>query len=128
MHAYNSCTKDSALSAHLAQCLSLVFLDVFNITRPVTNSMPVFMENVHCSDDELNLLDCSYSRNLSRKEHFKDVGIICKKCKDFAFSKCPMMAQSSLIVTVEAVLHVSLMKIMLHKFCCETQPRVVMEI
>ena len=49
--------------------------------RPATNSKPIYMNNVHCSGQELTLLDCSYSRNLSINEHHKDVGVQCRKCK-----------------------------------------------
>ena len=49
--------------------------------RSATKSMPVFMSNVQCSDMDSSLLDCSYNRNSSNRDHSKDLGIKCKKCK-----------------------------------------------
>ena len=49
--------------------------------RPATNSMPIYMNHVQCSENVLSLLDCSYSRNTSNSAHSNDVGVKCKKCK-----------------------------------------------
>ena len=49
--------------------------------RTATKSMPVFMSNVQCSNMDNSLLDCSYSRNSSNRDHSKDLGVKCKKCK-----------------------------------------------
>ena len=46
--------------------------------RPATKSMPAYISNVHCSGEELTLLDCSYSGNLSSNDHSKDIGIRCE--------------------------------------------------
>ena len=49
--------------------------------RPATNSMPIYINHVQCSENVLSLLDCSYSRNTSNSAHSNDVGVKCKKCK-----------------------------------------------
>ena len=49
--------------------------------RPATNSMPVYMKDVRCTDRELSILECSFRRNLTHTNHLGDVGVKCKKCK-----------------------------------------------
>ena len=41
--------------------------------------MLTYINHVQCSGEELNLLDCSYSRNHTGNDHSKDVGVQCKK-------------------------------------------------
>ena len=53
--------------------------------RTATNSMPSYINHVHCSGEEQNLLDCSYSRNHGDNDHSKDVGVKCKKGKFYTF-------------------------------------------
>ena len=49
--------------------------------RTATNSMLTYINHVQCSGEELNILDCSYSRNHTDNDHSKDLGIQCKKGK-----------------------------------------------
>ena len=49
--------------------------------RTATNSMPMYINHVQCSGAELNLLECSYSKNHSDNDHSKDFGIKCRKGK-----------------------------------------------
>ena len=46
--------------------------------RPATNSMPVFIKDMSCSGTELSLLECSFSRDVS-KDHIKDIAVKCMK-------------------------------------------------
>ena len=55
--------------------------EILYIPRPATNSMPIHMDNVHCSVGELTLLDCSYGRNTINNRHLEDVGMKCGNCK-----------------------------------------------
>ena len=55
-----------------------VFLLEFFPPRTATNSMPMHMNYVQCTSEELNLLDCSYSRNHTNTDHSKDLGIQCR--------------------------------------------------
>ena len=41
--------------------------------------MPTHISYAQCSGEELNLLDCSYSRNHEQNDHSKDLGIQCRK-------------------------------------------------
>ena len=52
--------------------------------RMATNSMPMYINHVQCSGEELTLLDCSYSRHHTDIDHSKDVGVHCRKGKILA--------------------------------------------
>ena len=69
---------------HLLACYYINLLKQIGYSyssRPLSNSMPVHLNNVRCSNKELTLLDCSYSRNNSSNYHSNDIGIRCKKSK-----------------------------------------------
>ena len=47
--------------------------------RTAPKSMPMHINNVHCTGEEINLLDCSYSRNHTDADRSKDFEIQCRK-------------------------------------------------
>ena len=62
---------------HMQTVKSFPGADIFR-PRTATNSMPMYMNYVQCTGKELNLLDCSYSRNRSDIDHSEDLGIKCR--------------------------------------------------
>ena len=60
---------------------TLCCIGIYDSTIPATNSMLVFIDNVKCSNRELNLLECSYNASPLNKQHSNDVGVQCKECK-----------------------------------------------
>ena len=43
--------------------------------------MPMHMNHVQCSGEEVDLLQCMYSMNLTDNDHSKDVGVKCGESK-----------------------------------------------
>ena len=52
----------------------------YPLPRSATNSMPMHMNLVQCSNEDLTLLDCSYSKE-TNIDHSKDLRIQCREGK-----------------------------------------------
>ena len=75
----------SVLFSCVLHHLSIDYLDIIvyvGYSPRAALSNPVYLGAIHCSGNELTVLDCSYKfKEKDNFDHSKDIGIQCNLCK-----------------------------------------------